>query len=611
MNPGLFSLNRWPRAFALAAVLLATATLARAQAASAAAEFRPSQIAATQATNFQVTVTVTNPSGTTVTPECTPPSVPGLQMSYMGMSRGMQSVVSFNGPAAVTYTFTLLYQARAEKPGHYTVPAFEVTINGHAVTVPATGLEVTEKPVTPPVRDIIGLNANVTRMDVYVGEKLPLDLSVYWRNDLQPGIAGELEQDNDAFERVQMKGRADYLPTSNNNQNYNANVWHVMLTPLKAGPQKLGFSLPLQVTIPDRSGFGDPIVSQLMGPNSPFTFGEQKILTAQSLPMNLNVLPLPTEGRPNHFTGGIGTFSVDEPTLSNTSLQVGVPVTLTLKVSGEGNFDRFNAPQLDLGPQWRTYPPKDTFTPQDVNGYHGLKTFEYVVMPMNDTITSLPAPEVNFFNPESKTYVALPLQAIPVTVKPAEPGQAAPPMPAMASTQTATGTSELVPLRQQAGSWQGPQMQSALSSPVFWASQALPAVLFAGLLVNRRRQLRLQNDPVYARGLRARKLAATAVAQARAAAAKGNAVEFYAIAQRALQEAASHDRLDAAEALTWQEFDQHLAKREVARDVREQARAVFEAGDALRFGGYSPNQPQLAEDAAKLDTLVTKLLGRA
>jgi hypothetical protein len=329
------------------------------------------------------------------------------------------------------------------------------------------------------------------------------------------------------------------------------------------------------------------------------------------VPLQLNVQPLPATGRPEHFTGGIGTFTVDEPNLSTTSLQVGVPVTLTLKVSGEGNFDRFNALLLDLGPQWRTYPTKDSFKAQDDYGYRGIKTFEYVIMPMADNITSLPAPDVNFFNPESKSYVVLPLKPIPITVKPAEPGQAAPPLPVISSTPAISDQPELVPLRLDAGSWQGPQPRLALTSPVFWASQALPAILFAGLFITRRRQLRLENDPVYARRLRARKLAAIAVAQARAAAAKGNAVEFYTIAQRALQEAASHDHLQAAEALTWQEFDQHLAAREAARDVREQAREIFEAGDALRFGGYSPDQTQLAGAAAKLDGLVQKLLGRA
>ncbi len=612
MNARIFSCRHPARLAALAMGLLATAAWARAQTYAATAEFSPAQVAAGQLGNYLVAVTVTSPSGNTVNPQCTPPQVPGLLMNYLGMSTSMQSSFSFNGPATRIVTFNLQYQARAEKPGNYTVPAFDLTVNGVKVNVPAATLAVTERSANSAQSDgdFIGLDVKLPRKTVFVGEKVPLDLSLYWRNDLQPSLAGDLQLDNDAFERVLMQGHADFVPLTRNNQNYSSNVWHTILTPLKAGPQKLVLSLPLQVVIPDRSGFGDPLISQLMGQNAPFAMGEQRMVTVQNDPIDLDVEPLPADGRPENFTGGIGTFTVDEPSLSTKDLQVGVPVTLTVKVSGKGNFDRFNPPVLDLGPQWRTYPPKGTFSPQDATGYNGVKTFEYVVMPMAENLTSLPAPEVNFFNPESKTYVELPLRAIDVKVSPAQPGQAPVPLPALASTQI-NPNSDLVGLHGDTGGWQNPGSQVLLASPLFWAGQAMPALALAGLVIMRRRQLRLETDPAYARRLRARKLAVAAVAQARAAAAKGLATQFYAAAQRALQEAASHDRLDAAEALTWREFDAHLEAREAPRTVREQAREIFDAGDALRFGGYTPDQAALAAAAARLDSLVQQLLGRA
>jgi hypothetical protein len=95
------------------------------------------------------------------------------------------------------------------------------------------------------------------------------------------------------------------------------------------------------------------------------------------------------------------------------------------------------------------------------------------------------------------------------------------------------------------------------------------------------------------------------------AAAKGQAEDFYTIAQRALQEAATHDRLNAAAALTWQEFDAHLAAKNVSPELRQQAREIFDAGDALRFGGFAPNQTDLNQSADRLHLLVQKLLGRS
>jgi len=595
----------------VAAGLGVSAVFAQAQTYSANAAFNPAQLPAGQIGSYQVTVTVNTQTARTLTPDCTPPKVEGLEMSSNPSIGNNQSFRFENGVVSSSLSFTLVFQVRAEKNGHYTVPAFDMTLSGSKISIPAASLEVTDKPTEPSNSDLVSLETKIRRTDLYVGEMLPFDVTLYWRANLRPDITGDLDQGGDAFERVQLKGRNDQSSVSKNGQSYFANTWHSNLVPLIAGPQKFSLSLPLQVTIPDPRGVSDPFIAQFMGPNSPFVSGQQRAITAESVPVELNVQPLPEAGRPEHFTGGIGTFSADEPTLSSTSLQVGVPVTFTLKVSGEGNFNRLNTPELDLGSLWRTYPAKDSFKPLDTDGYHGIKTFEYVIMPLSDNITLLPAPQVNFFNPDTKIYIELPLKPIAVKVQSAAPGQSVP-LPAITSTTPVTSNkSELVSLHIDAGEWQSSQPALILQTPLFWAGQVVPAVLFAGLVITRRRQLRIENDPAFARRLRARKQAVAAVAQARAAAAKGQAAEFYSIAQRALQEAASHDRLDAAEALTWREFDAHLAKRGDDVDVRQQSREIFESGDALRFGGFTPDKDALAEAAARLDGLVQKLLGSA
>jgi hypothetical protein len=289
---------------------------------------------------------------------------------------------------------------------------------------------------------------------------------------------------------------------------------------------------------------------------------------------------------------------------------VGVPVTLTLNISGQGNFDRLQPPVIELGSNWRLYTPKNSFQAQDATGYHGIKTFAYVLMPLSDNITELPATEFNFFNPETNAYVELPLKAIPVKVQPAAPGQTVP-LPVVASAPAGPVKPQLVGPHIDAGSWQSPQPRAILKAPIFWAAQVIPAAIFAALLVTRRRKLRLENDPAYARRLQSMQQATTNVTLARAAAAQGQVAEFYTLAQHALQEAASHDRLNAAAALTWQEFDAHLAAQGANAELRQQARKIFEAGDALRFGGYAPNQAELPLAAEQLHGLVQKLLERA
>jgi hypothetical protein len=343
-------------------------------------------------------------------------------------------------------------------------------------------------------------------------------------------------------------------------------------------------------------------------------FGQQKQINLESSSLNLDVQPLPAEGRPENFTDGIGLFSIQDPTLSSTDLQVGVPLTLTLTVSGEGNFDRLKAPVLDTGSLWRSYTPKQTFQASDSTGLHGTKTFEYVLMPLSENITEVPPPQFNFFNPETKTYVDLTPKPVPVTVKPAPPGQVVS-LPAVASNIAATAPPTLVGPRTEPGSWVNPSLKPVFFSPYFLGAQALPAVVLATLVITRRRQLRLETDSAYARKIRSSRAALAALDQARAAANAGHAAEFYAIAQRALQHAASASSTwrqeNVAQALTWEEFDAHLSARGLPAETHAAVREIFEAGDALRFGGFTPGQETLAQAAIRLDGLVRELLRHA
>jgi len=127
--------------------------------------------------------------------------------------------------------------------------------------------------------------------------------------------------------------------------------------------------------------------------------------------------------------------------------------------------------------------------------------------------------------------------------------------------------------------------------------------------------LRLETDPAYARKIRARRAATAALDKARAAATAGHAAEFYTVAQHALQEAASASsewrQENVAQALTWEEFDAHLATRGLSVETLAAVREIFEAGDALRFGGFTPGQETLAQAATRLDGLVRELLRHA
>ncbi|MCA8967770.1 MAG: BatD family protein, partial [Planctomycetes bacterium] len=62
-------------------------------------------------------------------------------------------------------------------------------------------------------------------------------------------------------------------------------------------------------------------------------------------PIELEVLPIPEEGRPTPFYGAVGRFQIDAA-LDRESVKVGDSVKLTLTVRGQGNFEFLRMPEL-------------------------------------------------------------------------------------------------------------------------------------------------------------------------------------------------------------------------------------------------------------------------
>jgi hypothetical protein len=120
-----------------------------------------------------------------------------------------------------------------------------------------------------------------------------------------------------------------------NRQPYTVLTWHSAISAVKAGDYSLGAQMPATVAVraQTRRGSGDPFDDFFNDPAFGWGGGEQKEITLQSEPDAMKVLPLPTVGRPNDFSGGVGKFEV-EATASSSKAAVGDPITLTLKISG-------------------------------------------------------------------------------------------------------------------------------------------------------------------------------------------------------------------------------------------------------------------------------------
>ena len=118
-------------------------------------------------------------------------------------------------------------------------------------------------------------------------------------------------------------------------------------------------------------------------------------------PFEFSALALPEAGRPENFSGAIGTFTL---TVESTPREVRVNdlVTRTIRLKGaENNVFGTGMPELpDLGKNFRIYEPRELSrveNPPEV-------VLSQVVIPLNTNAVEIVAPVFTFFDPKARAY---------------------------------------------------------------------------------------------------------------------------------------------------------------------------------------------------------------
>ena len=128
-------------------------------------------------------------------------------------------------------------------------------------------------------------------------------------------------------------------------------------------------------------------------------FGSQrefKRFAASSKPLTLNVLPLPTAGKPEGFYGLVGQYNISA-TASPTEVNVGDPITLKIRVGGSKYLKPVEMPDLEsiaaIADNFKIATEKTS--PVVENGY---KEFTQTIRAKNDTVAEIPAIGLSYFD---------------------------------------------------------------------------------------------------------------------------------------------------------------------------------------------------------------------
>ncbi len=146
-------------------------------------------------------------------------------------------------------------------------------------------------------------------------------------------------------------------------------------------------------------------------------FGNRAVTEKFVIPSNtptLTVRPLPVAGRPADFTGLVGQYKI-EAEASPTTVKVGDPITLTVRVSGPDYLDPVTLPALDQQPALaRDFRIPSEMAPGVIKG--DAKIFTQTLRATHDGVEAIAPISLSYFDAEAGEYRIARSEPVPLQV---------------------------------------------------------------------------------------------------------------------------------------------------------------------------------------------------
>lgn len=320
-----------------------------------------------------------------------------------------------------TTSFGQDFAITAGPPGVMHLPAVTVVVDGRTYTTNPVDVTISR----PGTADRMSVECQISDKKCYVGQ--PLVMTVRW------------------IVTARVKQGAFDVPVFKSNDFYVEDVSESSSANIAAGKQTVIDSVPVAVTeerqvmrgmegtilsfrnvlIPKRAGRIrlDPLtVSADMAVGrertnddffNPYRVRYQRV-SVQSEPLELEVRPLPETGKPPEFYGLVGRYTI-AATASPTQVNVGDPITLTIRVGGNPFLKPVQWPVLEQVPGLAT---NFKILTEKASPFleAGTKVFTQTLRANSDKVTQIPAIPLAFFDPDKGGYVVAKTDPIKISV---------------------------------------------------------------------------------------------------------------------------------------------------------------------------------------------------
>ncbi len=417
--------------------------------------------------------------------------VQAFQSQYLGPTTQL-SIINGQMSANVSFRYRLI----PLREGQFTLGPFAVNYEGKRYDTAPIGVHVSQPAQAPaaraPVSGAGGLRLVVSpsKPEGYVHERMGLQVTLYVPADVRVDDVQypKVEGDSVVLDKLSEPIQRDEIVDG---QRFRTLRFTSAMTPLRSGVLELPASMGMSVLTPRRRSLWgrDPFFDRFFGD----AFTDRREVQLRAEPGRVVVAPLPESGRPMDFSGAVGRFDF-ALTAKPTDLTAGDPVTVRMRISGDGNLDSVTAPVIPAEGQFRVY---DALSVKEEEG-EGNRVFEQVLIPKQAGVSEVPPVRFSYFDPETVKYRTITRGPIALTVHARAAGEE----PRIFSPGQITGPAAALPpvgrdivyIKDSAGRFQR-RGAAFYRGAWFLSLQLLPVGVFVGVLLYVRRRDRLAADP--------------------------------------------------------------------------------------------------------------------
>ncbi len=294
-----------------------------------------------------------------------------------------------------TYTFSL----PAKQQGLYLFPTIQVKVGDSVINSPPVSYEVAGAQISGQLQ----LDARIAEKGpFYPGQKITFQYLITFQTPIQLTKETLPLLEFSGFRTVGAPKIEDYPQGASTVQLISQTA-----VALEPGTYNSGIS-SIEGYMYGQDPYGNKVVSK-------------NLMRAEAPTVQVVVAPFPKQGMPVSFNGAIGDFYWNVKPISPTNIAVGEKIVLQVSVTGSGDYDTVQFPDLSVQKGF-----KDVFRLSDLSPVgemkSGQKRFTVNMRPLVGGLKMIPSIEFSSFDPITKTYITRKSDPIVISVRPGKSG---------------------------------------------------------------------------------------------------------------------------------------------------------------------------------------------